>query len=480
MSLGSIYNAYPGGRPSGLPTDIVDQLIQVKQYQLLTPIEEDIQSEESRKDNYTSLSSKLVDLYRAADELDLQSDFGQKRVTSSDESVVTGKSSSTSHTGTYNIVVSNIAKAHNLILGVDDSDPLTGVTQGISDYNDVNLINDGVTISFYHNGVEYSYTTASDTTLLDIAEMISEDDNGVYASVINIGTEDSPEYVLSLLSEDTGTGTKEITKDSSGSIRGINLTGDLFSTGSTETEDAQVGEDAQFSVNGVDFVRTSNEVSDVIEGVTFNLVGNGSAILSVSLDTSSIADKVESLVNAYNSFDNFMEENASYDLENKEGGPLLGDSIARSVQNSLRSLLSQPVSGTESNAYQYLSQIGITFNDKGELEFNRSTFEEALNSNPSDVSMLFTGDSGIASRLKELLETYTSAGTGIIPRTIKSIESRIDDLNDRYEEAQEDLSDYEEQMVKKYSVLEEVVLKYQAIQEQLDSYIEQWNNSLKS
>ncbi len=480
MALGSIYNAYPHGRPSGLPDDIVDQLVKVKQYEVLNPLEADIQSERSREDNYKSLSSKLVALYKAADELDLTLDFHARQVKSSNESVATAKASSSAHLGSYNVHVNKIAKAHNLIIGIDDSDPSTGVTLGISDYNDPDVINDSVELSFYHNGVKYSYTTESDTTLAKLAEMITEDDNGVYASVINIGTEDNPKYVLSLLSEDTGSGLNQITKDSSGTTTGVNLSGDLFSTGSVEQEDAQLGEDADFSVNGVEFSRSSNEVTDVVEGVTLNLLEAGDTQIEVSLDVSSIADKVEALINAYNQFDQFMDENATYDLEKKKGGPLLGDSIARSAQNNVRSIFSTPVPHTEDRKYQYLSQIGITFNDEGELEFDRLAFEEALRTNPEEVSYLFTGEDGIATRLKTALETYTSAGTGIIPKTIKSIESRIDKLQEKYDEAQEDLKDYEERLVKKYSNLEEMVLKYQAIQEQLDSYIEQWKNLYKS
>ncbi|GAB6161258.1 hypothetical protein JCM12298_04170 [Desulfothermus naphthae] len=50
MALGSRYNAYPNGRPSGLSRHIVDQLVQVKQLQLLTPIQQDIQNQQARAD----------------------------------------------------------------------------------------------------------------------------------------------------------------------------------------------------------------------------------------------------------------------------------------------------------------------------------------------------------------------------------------------------------------------------------------------
>ena len=474
MSLGSIYDAYPNGRPSGLPTDIVDQLVKVKQYQLLTPIEQDIQTEQSRKDNYSSLDSKLVDLYSAADNLDTTSNFLIKTATSSDETVVSADASDNAHEGTYSVTVTNLAKAHHYIIGIDDGDPNTGVTKGISNPDDPSLINDGITISFYHKGVEYSYTTDSQTTLTDLANTISNDDNSVYAQVINIGTEDNPQYALSLLSEDTGTGTNQITTDVSGDTTGVNLSGDLFTGYTTETEDAQLGEDAKLNVNGVDYTRSSNKIDDIIQGVTLNLANTGSSTITVTVNTSDIISKVQSLIDAYNNFDKFMDENASYDLENKQAGPLLGDSIARGAQNNIRDIFSSAVAGTTDNNYQYLSQIGIQFNDDGTLEFDQTAFQNALNSHPDDVAALFTGDNGVATRLKNTLSTYTDTSSGIIPKTIKSIEDKIDDLNEKYTEAQDDVKEYEEQMVKKYSNLEEVVLKYKSIQEQLDSYIDIW------
>jgi flagellar hook-associated protein 2 len=476
MSLGSIYNAYPNGRPSGLPTDIVDQLVQVKQYQLLTPIEQDIADATARKDNYSRLNDQLINLYNSVSSLTESSAFEEKIASSTDENVATADASASAHAGSYSLTVTQIAKAHHLIIGVDDSNNSTGVTQGISDADDADLIADGVTLSFYHNGTQYSYTTDSDTSLNDLAQMISNDDNGVYASVLNIGTEDNPQYVLSLTSEDTGEGIKEITTDSSGTSRGVNLSGSLFTTGSTEQENAQNGQNALFNINGVNYSRSSNEISDIISGLTIQIVNTGSTTIDISLDIDSIADNIASFVNAYNAFDTFMDENASYDLENKEAGPLLGDSIARGVQNSIRSILSGIVPGTSSNKYQYLSQIGIQFSDDGSLEFDRTTFEQALKENPDDVSALFTGENGIAQRLKNVLITYTDSSQGIIPQTINSIENQIEDLNDKYTEAQEDLQEYEEQTVKKYTSLEEAVLKYKAIEEQLDSYIEMWEN----
>ncbi len=479
MTLGSIYDAYPNGRPSGLPTDIVDQLVQVKQYQLLTPIQDEINKVSQEKDTYSSLDSQLVNFYKAVSALKDNEDFDVYSTSVADSSIVSATASSDAHSGTYNIDVLNIAKAHNLLIGVDDGNSTTGVTLGISDPNDASLIQDGVTLSFYHNGKEYSYTTDSDTTLSSLAEAINKDDNGVYASVINIGDDTNPQYILSLKTEDTGTGTHQITQDAGGTTLGVNLSDTLYAGQTTEQETAQAGEDAQLTVDGVTYSRSSNEISDVIEGVTLNLQGTGSTTISVENDLSSITQLVQNMVTTYNAFDKFMDDNASYDPDTKKAGPLLGDSIARTIQNNIRSILASPVTGTESNAYQYLSQVGITFNEDGTLDFDSSKFQQALEDHFNDVKALFTGDNGIATQLANALSSYTDASNGIIPTTINNIEKKIEDLNEQYQDAQQEVQDYEERMVKKYSALEQAVIKYKSIQQTLESYIEIWKANTK-
>ncbi len=479
MTLGSIYDAYPNGRPSGLPTDIVDQLVQVKQYQLLTPIQNEINKVSQEKDTYSSLDTQLLNFYKAVSALKENDDFDVYSVSVADSSILNATASSSAHTGTYNIEVTNIAKSHNLLIGVDDANSSTGVTLGIANPNDTSLIQDGVTLSFYHNGKEYSYTTDENTTLSSLAEEINQDDNGIYATVINIGDDTNPQYILSLKTEDTGSGTHQITQDSAGSTLGVTLSDSLYTGQTTEQETAQAGEDAQLTVDGVTYSRSSNEISDIIEGVTLTLQGTGNTTLSVENDTSSITQLVQNMVNTYNAFDKFMDDNASYDPDTKKAGPLLGDSIARTIQNNVRSILGSPVAGTESNAYQYLSQIGITFNEDGSLEFDSTKFQDALQNNFNDVKALFTGDNGIATQLANAISNYTDSSTGIIPTTINNFEKKIEDLNEKYQDAQEEVQDYEERMVKKYSALEEAVIKYKSIQQTLESYMETWKVNTK-
>jgi len=479
MPLGSVYNAFPNGRPSGLPTDIVDQLVNAREQQVVQPIQGDIEEAKAEKDTYFSLNSSLRDLYTAADSLDSVLSFSDYSASSSNADALTGSAGMSAQPSTYDVDVSSLAKSHHLLLGVQDAE--AGVNQGVSDPDDASLIQAGTTLSFYRNGTEHSYTTDSETTLTSLAETISDDDNGVTAQALNVGSDSAPQYVLSLKSESTGDGQNQITQDEAGTTTGLTLSGSLFldsggSALSNELEDARLGQNATLTVDGVDFERSSNEISDVISGVTLSLNQTATDIqLTVELDTEGITEKVKSVVDGYNAFMSFMDENADYNQQTGQAGPLLGDSLARGAQNRLRTIVSSPVSGTEESSFQYLSQVGIQIQRDGSLDFDTEAFAEALKSDREGVEKLFYGEGSVSSKLSSFLREYTSPLSGTVPKAIESTENKIEDLNEDLDDAHQDLNRYEERLIDKYSQLESRVQQYQSFGDQISSLIDTWD-----
>jgi flagellar hook-associated protein 2 len=473
MALGSVSNAFPNGRPSGLPVDIVDQIVQAKSQQRLTPIQYDINEAENEKDAYSALNSKLVGLYKAADSLNTSSEFNPTSAASTDTDVATASASSGTPTGTYSVSVSTLAEAHRLVVGVQDAGD--GVNTGISDAAKSSLIESGVTLSLYHEGTVYSYTTDADTTLNSLAAEINSADNGVSAQALNIGTADAPQYVLSLKSQETGDGTKQITTDVAGTATGVTLSSTLFAGETTEQETTQCGQDAVFTVDGLGFSRSSNAITDVISGVTLNLKDQGEAQINVTLGKAQITSKVGALVSAFNAVETFYDNNASYDQTTGVGGILLGDSIARGAEMRIDTIFREPVPGTVDNTYQYLSEVGIEFKEDGTLEFDSEAFQEALENDPEAVAALFVGENGAAGRLCSSLQAYTDTYDGILSARMKALENDIDELNLEYSEEQAYLEDYRERLSWKYTNLEKAVLKYQSLQEQLESILDMWD-----
>jgi flagellar hook-associated protein 2 len=473
MALGSVSGFYPGGRPSGLPDNIVEQLVNAKRMQEVDPLQRDLQNVKYQKDVYSKLDSKLTNMAEAADKLNDSQVFQARSASTSDSAVVEASADNTASEGTYSVDVTNPAQAHNHVVGTDES----GTLKGIEDPNESSLINADMELSFYHQGSQYTYATDSETTLSSLADKISEDSNGVSASVSNKNTTENPEYVLSLKSESTGAGDNRITTDGDPANTGVKITdnggGTLFDSASAMQNETVTGKNADFSVDGVSYERQSNEVSDVIDGVTLNIKESGTADVSVSQDVQSAADQVQSFVDTFNKTNNFIEKQSDYNKEEDRAGPLNGSSIARSAESKMTRVLMEPIKGTADEPYQYLSQVGFEFQRDGSLDFDADEFKSAMRDNPQAVEKLFVGDEGAAGKMENTLKNaFTDNIDGAVQTKLDSISNRIDRINDEIDREEQSLQEYRERTVERFSEMEKAIMKYQGIESQLGNWMD--------
>ena len=487
MALGSVSGFYQNGRPSGLPADFEDQLVNARADMLLTPIEQDMEAARLEQDVFESLNTQFTSFLQAVDALDKSSDFDIYGAISTDEDALVAKASSSAREGSYNVSISSTAAAHTHLIGLDDSDGGTGVTQGSDDPDDASLINADMEISFHLNGSQVTYTTGSSTTLNSLAESITDDENGIRASVTNMSTSDTPQYVMTLKSESTGAGENRITADGIEDNVGVVITDTtssgqtLFTAGAAEQEETQAGTNATFTVDGVSYERSSNQVEDVISGLTLNLKGTGSDLgLQVTQATEEIVANINAFVQAFNTTQSYINKGTAFNPATQQGGPLMGSSVVRSAERGMASIVMNPVAGTSDNAYQYLSQIGIQFNQDGTLELDSKELVTAIETNPEDVEALFTGDGGVGSRLKSFLQGYTNSYDGLLTSKVQSFDTSIEQLQEDYEDAQEDIKNYEERLVAKYTAMEQVIMSYQSQSDVIESMTEQFKIDSKA
>src|SRR5262249_23085064 len=121
-------------------------------------------------------------------------------------------------------------------------------------------------------------------TLADLRNAINANTTlGVRASLVTDGSQ----VRLVLNSSDTGTA-QAFT---------VNSTGSLSSLGITTQQTAL---DANYSVNGLALTSSSNNITDVIGGVTMTLAATGSSTVSVAADTTGVSNAVKAFVDAYN------------------------------------------------------------------------------------------------------------------------------------------------------------------------------------
>lgn len=155
----------------------------------------------------------------------------------------------------------------------------------------------------------------------------------------------------------------------------------------------QTAVDALLKVDGITYTRSSNSISDAVQGLTFDLKAttNTAASISLTRDTTAIKEKMNALVTAYKDANDILNEvsNPKSTLETY-GKTLIGDSTVRSLKQQLRSMFSG-TSSTPGIKVGSLSQMGFKIDEKGLMTLDEAKLDTALADNFDDVMKSFTG-----------------------------------------------------------------------------------------
>jgi len=213
-----------------------------------------------------------------------------------------------------------------------------------------------------------------------------------------------------------------------------------------------------------------NSVSNVIPGVTLNLLGASDepVSLNVSQDVDKIATDLKSFVTKYNEVLIRIDDYTEFDAETETRGVLLGDVTVRRIQDRLnRSILKAYSSG--SAGLNRLADVGIQYRN-GQLEFDEEKFRQTYRDNPRLVEQLFTDkENGIGAALDEMLDELTKSSEGLIDRAAATLQNREDDLNDRMEAMQALLDGQRTRLERQFQGLESALANLSAQQTALAS-----------
>lgn len=164
-------------------------------------------------------------------------------------------------------------------------------------------------------------------------------------------------------------------------------------TGSdARSSELQAGQNALFRINGIALVRSSNTVTDAVQGVTLDLKdAEAGKLVNITItrdDTTELRQNIESFVGDFNASMSIINEQFLYDPEAEKSGPLSGDATLIGIQSQLRSVLTSQIDGL-SEEFNALVLIGISFDRKGQLTIDDERLTEALTENLDEVRQLF-------------------------------------------------------------------------------------------
>lgn len=222
------------------------------------------------------------------------------------------------------------------------------------------------------------------------------------------------------------------------------------------SRELQQGKDAIVRVDGAEFVRSSNNITDVIPNVTLSLTAAEAGTnvdLDITRDVAGATETAKKLVDSYNEIRTFFDE------QRQLGAPLYGDSLFRGVVNSFTDALRTEVAGNETFTRPTL--VGMVLNRNGALTFNETTFKDALNSKPAEIEALF-GFTGLGGAFVAATDKVTSFGTGTISTQLRSIDDDSSRLRLREEAARTRLEARRAALVTQFSQMEAVLSRLNA------------------
>ena len=192
-------------------------------------------------------------------------------------------------------------------------------------------------------------------------------------------------------------------------------------------------QDATLKLDGLTVTKSSNIITDAIQGVTLNLLKQSATgvttAVSIAKDTSGVSAQVNGLVNAYNSTAGMLANLLAYDPTTGKAGALQGEATVRSIQAGLRSTMQSLISGQ--TGLTSLSDIGVAFQRDGSLKFNSTKLQTILSDPTKNISTFFIGangnGNGVATKLNNLLNTYLDPGNGTFTTRTNGLNQTITD-----------------------------------------------------
>lgn len=455
-----------GGIASGIDTEtIIRDLMKVERM----PLDRFFQRKQTiewQRDANREMNLLFKNLDDVASNIRLRSSLNTRQASSSDESILTATANASVKNGTYEVGVTQVAKAERYMSAEEisvDSENKISTSKSLESQTD--LFKDS------NFGTEFSITT------------YKKDADGNVVSQANTFTVDGTKSLDDIFKEINGAdlGVKAyydtvfdrvvMEKTNTGIINEvgneIEFTGEFFTALKIDNPPLQAAQDAEFTFTNNELGLSETIISktnrNTVGGITVDLLKVGISNITVTSNTDDAFDKIKEFVDKYNEtieivrsklteekyrdFPPLTDEQRS-ELSEKEAekwdekaksGLLRRDQTLESALNKMRSDLYSPVA--TGGQYEQITEIGITtsknYLDGGKLEIDEEKLRAALADDPDSVHKLLNNvadkeltDIPKAERTAVENETIYNQ-TGLVGRLRASIGDSIDKIIDR-------------------------------------------------
>lgn len=416
---------------------------------------------ESRRSFFNALNGRLNNIVTQLDKFsgsDILDKFNAKSVISSDATFISASSKGTSQLNNYFAKVERLA-SNDLLISSRLS--LSGTFGESAGSKSLGFVVNGETVSV---NVEFDGTETNEQAMRKIVAAVNENEdlalNATFVkdststgrisfSSTKSGAENSIDFndsdVFAKIGLDkvalgAGTETRTLSSDSGAGFKTVNYN-DL---------------DSKFELNGISITRGTNNIDDVIDGITFNLLKVQEAdanpiSLKTEVNTKAVEDFIRPLLTAFNEL---------LSLAGQDKTIRRSDSAISSLIYTLRDTAnSNQVLNAEEGVARFLSDIGIKVESNGTLSLTNTTkLKELLEKDPEQVANLFIGENAFIAKLESAVEKF-KGDDGLIRSRTSSLDSQIELAKKRNTELQSRIDTQADNLRKQYKVYLESLYK---------------------
>jgi flagellar hook-associated protein 2 len=252
----------------------------------------------------------------------------------------------------------------------------------------------------------------------------------------------------------------------------------LAATNLVEAQDAVVFFGGSGAAKPMVITSSTNQLTDVIRGLTINLQGASGApvTLTVADSNSGVVDQIKSFVDTFNGLVDQIASVTKFDNDASKRGVLQGDVTVQQIQSRLYGMVQRSVAG--SGNVRRLSDVGLTLTDGAKLEFDEAKFQSAYADDPENVKRFFTlyqtsGGTivkGAASQMYDEISRLVDPVNGMLTLKNSSIDSRITEYQKSIDNLDILLTAKRTRLELQFSNMETILSQLQNQQKALDSF----------
>ncbi len=419
------------GIGSGIDIESIISQLMILENQPLNKLRKKQASLDVQVSAFGKLKSAISELEDSAAKLGENSEFGRYTASSSNEEVFTAIATTGTAAEFHDIEVLSLAENHRLASAAFTS---AGEAVGTGSY----------TFSAGDDLFDVTISTANNS-LTGMRDAINDspDNNTISASIINVD----------------GGSRLVLTSKTAGTANAITAPA-MFS-------EIEAAKDAELIIDGFTVTHSSNTVTDVIPGVTLNLIAAGSGELSTNRDTDSIRESLAEFAEKYNTLKSTIDSLGTSTLK--------GESLLLNIESRIRQQFFTPVDlGNTETTSPF--ELGFTFDKKGILSIDDKKLTAAIDTDIERlVSSIADSSNGFARQIETSLKAYTNVD-GLIGNKTDGLDRRNESLDSQADRLEYRISQTEVRYRRRFSALDTLVSQLTTTSDYMTQQLNALNN----